>query len=41
MLMAFSALGAGDQERMTKIMLNPKALRAIEENWAVLESTYN
>jgi hypothetical protein len=41
MLESFSKLPIEDQQRMTKIMKNPKALKGIADNEAMLESMFS
>lgn len=40
MLTAFSNLPSEDQERLTKLMTNPKALKGLAENWSMLERMF-
>jgi hypothetical protein len=37
----FFELPVSDQERLTKIINNPKALKGLEDNWNILESMFS
>lgn len=41
MLERFSNLEAEDQQRLTKIMSNPKALKGLADNWVMLEQMFS
>lgn len=41
LLKAFSSLPAEDQQRMTQLMSNPKALKGLAENWQMLEPMFS